>query len=79
MGSVGTPRPDPRDVRAPRRDPLPFGMYDYYHDQTDGFLSASKHTRVWWRFLRFVRGHYPREGWIYLIKDNLSTHRTPTA
>ena len=56
-----------------------FGMYDYYHDQMDGFLSPSKHTRVWRRFLRFVRAHYPRGGRIYLINHNLSTHWTESA
>ncbi len=56
-----------------------FGMYDHYHDQMDWFLSPSKHTRVWRRFLRFVRAHYPRGGRIYLINDNLSTHWTASA
>jgi DDE superfamily endonuclease len=56
-----------------------FGMYDYYHDRMDGFLSPSKHTRVRRRFLRFVRAHYPRGGLIYPINDNLSTHWTESA
>jgi hypothetical protein len=46
-----------------------FGMYDCYRDQKGGFLSPSEHTRVWRRFLRFVRAHYPRGGRIYLIND----------
>jgi transposase len=56
-----------------------FGLYDYYHDQLDGFLSPSKHSRVWVRFLRYVRSHYPRGGRVYLINDNLSTHWTEEA
>ena len=56
-----------------------FGIYDYYRDQMDGFLSPSKHTRVWRRPLRFVRAHYPGGDRIYPINDNLSTHWTPSA
>jgi transposase len=56
-----------------------FGMYDYYHDRLHDFLSPTKHARVWCRFLRYVRRHYPSGARVYLINDNLSTHWTPRA
>jgi transposase len=54
-----------------------FGAYDVHADRLHGRLRAHKNAGEVLAFYRQIRMRYPRRLRIYLIADNLSTHKTP--
>src|SRR3954467_3891360 len=54
-----------------------FGAYDVHADRLHGRLRARKNAREVLAFYRQIRTRYPRRLRLYLIADNLSTHKTP--
>jgi len=54
-----------------------FGAYDVHADRLHGRLRAHKNTGEVLAFYRQIRMRYDRKLRIYLIADNLSTHKTP--
>jgi len=54
-----------------------FGAYDVHADRLHGRLRAHKHAGEVLAFYRQIRMRYDPELRIYLIADNLSTHKTP--
>ena len=54
-----------------------FGAYDVHSDRLHGRLRAHKNAGEVLSFYRQIRMRYPRRQRLYLIADNLSTHKTP--
>ena len=54
-----------------------FGAYDVHADRLHGRLRAHKNAGEVLAFYRQIRMRYDRRLRIYLIADNLSTHKTP--
>jgi transposase len=54
-----------------------FGAYDVHQDRLHARLRAHKNAREVLGFYRQIRIRYPIDLRIYLIADNLSTHKTP--
>jgi transposase len=54
-----------------------FGAYDVHADRLHGRLRAHKNAVEVLGFYRQIRMRYDRDLRIYLIADNLSTHKTP--
>src|SRR3954466_9682118 len=55
-----------------------FGAYDVHSDRLHGRLRARKNAGEVLAFYRQIRMRYGAKLRIYLIADNLSTHKTPT-
>ena len=53
-----------------------FGTYDVHEDRLEGELEAHKNAAVVLGCFRRLRMRYDRELRIYLVMDNLSTHKT---
>ena len=54
-----------------------FGAYDVHADRLHGRLRAHKNAVEVLGFYRQIRMRYPHRLRIYLVADNLSTHKTP--
>ncbi len=54
-----------------------FGAYDVHADRLHGRLRAHKNAGEVLAFYRQIRMRYPIKQKLYLIADNLSTHKTP--
>jgi transposase len=54
-----------------------FGAYDVHQDRLHARLRAHKNAREVLGFYRQIRIRYPARQRIYLVADNLSTHKTP--
>jgi transposase len=54
-----------------------FGAYDVHADRLHGRLRAHKNAGEVLAFYQQIRMRYPAKQRIYLIADNLSTHKTP--
>ena len=54
-----------------------FGAYDVHSDRLHGRLRAHKNAGEVLSFYRQIRMRYDRRLRLYLIADNLSTHKTP--
>lgn len=54
-----------------------FGAYDVHADRLHGRLRAHKNAGEVLAFYRQIRMRYPAKQKLYLIADNLSTHKTP--
>lgn len=52
-----------------------FGAYDLTDDRLFGHMKRRKRRVEFFAFLRAVRSRYPPEERIYVVLDNLSTHR----
>lgn len=53
-----------------------FGAYDVHTDRFHGRLRAHKNANEVLAFYRQIRMRYPAQQRIYLVADNLSTHKT---
>jgi hypothetical protein len=54
-----------------------FGAYEVRADRLHGRLRAHKNSGEVLAFYQQIRMRYPRRLRLYLIADNLSTHKTP--
>jgi transposase len=80
-GSGWAPEKRPERLRATYSKPngvrYLFGAYDVHADRLHGRLRAHKNALEVLAFYRQIRMRYDRRQRIYLIADNLSTHKTP--
>ncbi len=80
-GSGWAPNTLPQRLRATynRRSGVRylFGAYDVHADRLHGRLRARKNAGEVLAFYRQIRMRYARRLRIYLVADNLSTHKTP--
>jgi transposase len=80
-GSGWTPAKRPERLRATysKRNGVRylFGAYDVHADRLHGRLRAHKNAGEVLAFYRQIRMRYDRKLRIYLVADNLSTHKTP--
>ena len=80
-GSGWAPEQRPERLRATYSKPngvrYLFGAYDVHADRLNGRLRAHKNAVEVLAFYRQIRMRYHRRQRIYLIADNLSTHKTP--
>jgi len=80
-GSGWAPEKRPERLRATYSKPngvrYLFGAYDVHADRLHGRLRAHKNAVEVLGFYRQIRMRYDRRLRIYLIADNLSTHKTP--
>jgi transposase len=80
-GSGWAPEKRPERLRATYKKPhgvrYLFGAYDVHQDRLHARLRPRKDAREVLGFYRQIRIRYPEGLRIYLIADNLSTHKTP--
>jgi transposase len=80
-GSGWAPEKLPERLRATYSKPngvrYLFGAYDVHGDRLHGRLRAHKNAVEVLGFYRQIRMRYDRRLRIYLVADNLSTHKTP--
>ena len=80
QGSGWAPLGRPERLRATYSKPhgvrYLFGTYDVHADHLEGTLESHKNAAVVLGCLRGLRGRYDPDLRIYLVMDNLSTHKT---
>ncbi len=81
QGSAWAPRKLPGRMRATYKRPhgvrYLFGAYDAHADRLHGRLRSHKNAGEVLAFFRQIRMRYDPRLRIYLVMDNLSTHKTP--
>lgn len=77
MGARDAARATPNDVQQKHGVRYLFAAYDFHADRIHGRLRVHKNAIEVLGFYCQIWMRYPQKLRIYLVADNLSTHKTP--